>query len=161
MKVWLPLLLCAALIIGVFACKKASNSPIPYIEFIKLSPDTAKGGSPKDTLFLTFNFSDGDGDLGNDPAQGNYDVFLRDSRDSLIDVLHFPFPEIPADAIDPVDGINGSGSIALIPSAINLIPRQDTLHKFHGDTLTYQMWIKDKAQNMSNVVTTTPIYLRP
>lgn len=158
MKVWFPLLLCAALICGVYACKKSNNSPIPAIELISLSPDTVKAGSFRDTVFLTFSFSDGDGDLGNN-AIGEYDVFLRDSRDSGIELARYPFPEIPEDAVDPVDGLRGTGAIAILGSTLS--PRPDTVHLFRGDTLTYQMWIVDRAKNMSNVITTPPIYIRP
>jgi hypothetical protein len=159
MKVWLPLLLSALLLGGIYSCRKSSNSPIPYIELISLSPDTIKGGSPADTAFLTFHFSDGDGDLGNDISQGDYDVFLRDMRDSVYPILRFPFPNIPDEARDPIDGLRGQGAIALY--GVNLIPRQDTIHKFRGDTVVYQMWIMDRAKNLSNVITTTPLYIRP
>jgi len=157
MKVWLPLLLIAVFIGCVVSCRKGDNSPIPYIELIALSPDTVKGGSLTDTVDITFNFSDGDGDLGNDV--GVYDFFLRDSRDSAIDILRFPFPDIPEEARDPIDGIRGTGAIRLPGHFIQL--RQDTLHTFHGDTLTYEMWITDRASNMSNIVKTPPIYIRP
>jgi hypothetical protein len=159
MKVWLPLLICFAILGGVSSCRKSDKSPIPYIELISLSPDTIKSGSLVDTLFLTFNFADGDGDLGNDIVNGDYDVYLRDSRDSAIDVLRYPFPPIPDDARDPIDGIKGTGAIALYGST--LLVRQDTVHKFSGDTLTYQMWILDRAKHMSNVIITPPIYIRP
>ena len=159
MKVWLPMLLCAALIAGTYSCRKAENSPIPYIELIALSPDSIKGGSPLDTAFLTFKFSDGDGDLGNDVTQGKYDVFLRDMRDSAYPILRYPFPDIPDEARDPIDGIKGTGAIALY--GVNLIPRQDTIHKFRGDTVFYQMWIVDNADHQSNIITTTPLYIRP
>jgi hypothetical protein len=153
------MLLCAALIAGVYSCKKSSNSPIPYIELVSFSPDTIKNGSPVDTAFLTFNFSDGDGDLGNDVTKGDYDVFLRDMRDSAYPIIRYPFPDIPDDARDPIDGINGTGAIAMY--GVNLTVRQDTLHKFSGDTIVYQMWIVDRAKNQSNIITTTPLYIRP
>ena len=158
MKVWLPLLLCAALIVYVSACRKSNNSPIPYIELISLSPDTIKGGSPRDTIYLTFNFSDGDGDLGNDVTNGDYDVFLKDSRDPSFD-RRYPFPPIPDDARDLVDGLKGKGAIALYGTT--LIPRQDTIHKFRGDTVRYEMWIVDQAKNKSNVIAIPPIFIRP
>ena len=153
------MLLCAALVAGVYSCRKSDNSPIPYLEFISLSPDTIKGGSIRDTAFLTFNFSDGDGDLGNDVTQGDYDVYLRDMRDSAFQIIRYPFPHIPDEAVDPVDGVKGTGAIALYGA--DLIPRQDTIHKFRGDTLVYQMWIMDRAKNQSNIITTTPLYIRP
>ena len=156
MKVWFPLLF-IALFCGAIACKKKNaNSPIPVISFVSLQPDSVRAGSSQDTAFLRFNFSDADGDLGNDPTAGNYDVFLRDSRDSAIS--RYLFPPIPDDARDPVEGLNGQGVIALLASKI--IPRQDTLHKKHGDTLTYEMWVKDQAQHTSDTITTTPLRVK-
>lgn len=109
-------------------------------------------------MFLTFRFTDGDGDLGNDVTRGDYDVFLRDSRDSGFPVQRYPFPPIPEDAVSPVDGISGTGVIAILGNTLKIRP--DTVHTFRGDTLTYQMWIVDRAKNMSNVITTPPIYLK-
>ena len=159
MKLWLPLLLCAALTAGSIGCKKASNSPIPFISFISLSPDSVRAKALYDTSFLTFHFSDGDGDLGNDITQGDYDVFLRDTRDSAFPLFRYPFPPIPDGAINEIDGISGEGSIALLGSL--LPPRQDTLHKFNGDTVIFEMWIMDRAKNMSNVIRIPPLYIKP
>ena len=156
MKLWLPLLLSIFILSGViFSCKKSSNSPIPFLKFIALSPDSIKMLS-KDTTFLTFHFSDGDGDLGHDPSSGNYDVFLKDMRDDRIDTLKFFFPPIPDGAIDPIDGITGDGAVALQSSRI--VIRQDSVHTFR-DTVIYKMWIVDKAQHWSNEIKTTPLYL--
>ncbi len=155
MKVWLPLLLCAVLLGTVLSCRKSDKSPIPYIELISLSPDSVKMLS-LDTVYLTFNFADGDGDLGNDISQ-SYDVFLQDTRDTnLIETLRFPFPEIPDEARDPVDGLRGTGSISLL--ARDIIVRNDTLHS-KIDTLTLKMWIIDRARNKSNVIETPKIFL--
>lgn len=158
-----PLLVSALfLVTGIVACKKNTNSVIPEISFISLAPDSIHGGSFKDTAFLAFGFRDGDGDLGNDPALGMYDVFLRDSRytqDTSYINSRFFFPTIPDDARDPVNGLEGKGIIAL--RAVYITPRQDTLHKLHGDTLTYQMWVVDRAGHVSDTIKTSPLYILP
>ena len=159
MKLWLLtaaslLLLCCA----IPACKKAGGtSPIPHIEFLGLQRDTVAPGSIKDTVYLAFHFTDGDGDLGNPPQSGKYDVFLKDSRDSAFAIQQYFFPDIPDDAIDPIDGLKGDGIIAIRGVTIPL--RADTLHVRHGDTLTYRMWVKDRADHSSDTITTTPIYI--
>jgi hypothetical protein len=157
MKLWPLVFSFCCLLVGFAACKKNKNSPIPKISFLSLEPDSVHGGSIEDTAFLFFGFSDGDGDLGTDPTGGNYDVYLKDSRDEM--VTRYLFPPIPDDARDPINGLEGQGAIAL--RAIYIIPRQDTLHKRHGDTLTYKMWILDQAGNASDTITTTPLYIRP
>ncbi len=144
---------------GITACKKNNNSNTPVIQFLYFAPDSIHAGSITDTAKLGFGFKDGDGDLGNDPATGKYDVYLRDSRDTTIPISRFFFPAIPDDARDPVNGLDGQGEIAL--RAIFLLPRQDTLHKLHGDTLTYQMWVIDRAGNVSDTITTTPLIILP
>lgn len=159
MKVWLPLLLLAACLGFGIGCRKNDKSPIPFISFIALEPDSIKSGSPVDTTYLTFNFSDGDGDLGNDVTTGKYDVFLRDLRDSAYPIMRFPFPPIPGDAVDPLEGIKGTGAIALL--GLDLKTRQDTIHKYLGDTVFFDMWIVDKADHQSNIIRTTPVYILP
>jgi hypothetical protein len=160
MKRILPVLALISILVGIAACKKNTKSPIPVLTFLQLSPDSVKGGASQDTAYLAFAFADGDGDLGNDPTTGQYDVFLHDSRDSANDVtFRYIFPDIPADARDPIEGIHGEGVVEL--QAALLLPRQDTLHKKYGDTAIFEMWIQDQAHNKSNVVKTTPLYIRP
>jgi hypothetical protein len=159
MKVWLPLLLCAWISFGILSCKKSSNSSIPTFALNRLSPDTIKFGRVTDTVYITFRFTDGDGDLGNDPSQRLYDLYLADDRTEINDTLKFFFPEIPADAIDPVEGIMGEGSLAVGGSLIRL--RTDTLHVNNGDTVRYNMWIRDKAGNTSAPLRLPPIFIRP
>ena len=159
MKPRVLLSLSILLLAGIAACKKNNNSNVPVIAFISFTPDSVHAGSLTDTAKLAFGFKDGDGDLGNDATSGKYDVFLRDSRDTTIPILSFIFPPIPDDARDPVNGLDGQGVIAL--RALYLLPRQDTLHKLHGDTLTYQMWITDRAGNVSDTITTSRLIIRP
>lgn len=150
------------LLAGIAACKKNAQSPIPEIRFIELTPDSVRAGSITDTAFLHFGFKDGDGDLGRDPSRGEYDVFIRDSRfanDTSVPVARYFFPPIPDDARDPVNGLEGFGKIAL--RAVFIQPRQDTLHRLHGDTLVYHMWVMDRAGNYSDTIETTPLYIRP
>jgi hypothetical protein len=163
MKLW-PLLLLLVCLSGIWACKKNSSTSTPSISFINFTRDTVHGGSYKDTAFLNFGFKDGDGDLGNDPTTGQYDVFLHDSRNTSFGnpypVLRFFFPPIPGEALDPYTGaIEGRGTVAL--RAIYITPRQDTLHKLHSDTVVYKMWVVDKAQHVSDTITTTPLIIIP
>ena len=141
------------------ACKKNTKSNTPAINFVSLTPDSVRAGSNQDTTFLTFGFTDGDGDLGNDPTSGKFDVFLRDSRDTSIPITKLFFPPIPDDARDPINGMEGEGRIAL--RAVYITPRQDTLHKLHGDTLRYDMWVVDQAGHVSDTITTTPLHILP
>ena len=159
MNRWLAVTFFATLIIVADACRKAgsNHSVIPHINFIALQPDTIHLNSNEDTTFLSFDFTDGDGDLGNDPTSGNYDVFLRDSRDTSFAIMRYFFPKIPDGAVDPIDGIKGTGVIAIRALTIN--PRTDTLHVLHGDTATFKMWVADRAGHISDTITTSPLYI--
>jgi hypothetical protein len=156
MKLWPLLLSVPLLLIGFAACKKNKNSVIPRISFISLEPDSVHSGNLEEKTSLFFGFSDGDGDLGNDPTSGKYDVYLKDSRDDMIS--RYLFPPIPDEQRDPVNGVEGQGVITL--RAIYIVTRQDTLHKRHGDTLTYKMWVVDQADHVSDTITTRPLYIR-
>lgn len=151
-----------ALILSVLAfiagCKKKNTgNPVPEITFLSMTPQTLRGGSSEDTLFLAFRFSDGDGDLGNPYTGGNYDIYLIDSRDSLASGYYFP--EIPEEYKDPYEGIKGTTTLILPGTYI--LPRQDSLHLEQGDTLQYEVYIQDRAGHESNRFTTPTIYLLP
>lgn len=158
MNLRLPLFLLLCFI-GIWACKKNTNPVTPSISFISFWPDSIKGGSFEDTAYLSFGFTDGDGDLGNDPATGKYDVFLKDQRDTNFSTMRFFFPPIPDGARDPIKGLEGKGVIAIQGIFIN--PRADTLHMLHGDTVTYKMWVIDRAGHTSDTIVTSPLFIRP
>lgn len=150
-------LLCAAALAG---CNKddAPLSTTPSISFVSLEPRTVKAASSEDTVFLTFRFSDGDADLGVglDAPAGQYDVFLKDSRDSVVN--QYLFPDIDDALRDPAKGMTGSATI-IIQAAL-LRPR-DSLHGVLGDTLRYEVYVKDRAGHESNRFTTPEIFLTP
>jgi hypothetical protein len=146
------------LLIGTLAACKDPDavSPIPYISFEELEPRIVKAASSEDTAYLRFRFSDGDADLGVPTQSGQYDVFLVDSRDGKI--REFLFPEIADELRDPTKGMTGSATIIL--EAALLIPR-DSLHTVLGDTLHYEVYVKDRAGHESNRFITPDIILTP
>ena len=153
MKYYAILVVC---VLGLLlaSCSKNNLSKIPQIGNLTLQPDSVKAGSSQDTVYLTFHFTDGDADLGNDPNSTNYDIYLKDSRDSSISGYFFHY--IPSQAADPSTGIQGYCTIKIL--AAFLLPRAN--HP-KGDTLHYEVYIKDKAQHESNHLNTPNIYIRP
>lgn len=134
--------------------KEQSFSPVPYIEFKGSNPDTIKAGASEDTLFISFRFTDGDADLGNDPSSGNYDIFLTDERDNTL--YTYFFPALSDQVRIPEKGMEGNVTFYLSAAFMILRPdRQD------GDTVTYSLYIKDRAGNQSNTIKTNPVYLIP
>lgn len=143
-------------LIGFAACKKenAASAP-PNISDLAVSPNIVRSGDSKDTVFVTFKVSDNNGDLGNDPYKKEFDVFLKDSRDN--NETGFPFPEIPSELKDASKGITAFVTIK-INAGLFLQLRQD---RPDGDTLYYELYVKDRAGNMSNKLSSPLIYIAP
>lgn len=143
-------------IIGLAACQKekAGNTP-PSISDLAISPNTVNNGDARDTVFVTFKVTDRNGDLGNDPYKKQFDVFLKDSRDH--NETGFPFPEIPKDIQSSGKGITAFATVK-INAGLFLQLRQD---RPEGDTLYYEVYVKDRAGNMSNKLSTPLIYITP
>lgn len=136
------------------ACvKKPNYSKVPQISFKSFNVLT------KDSAILTINFSDGDGDLGGGNGQGNifftyyfwdndsskYDLY-RDTTflQDTIDARAFPSPS------DAYKGKPISGEIAVI---LTYFRPDYTIKK-----LKMSVYIRDNADNKSNVIQTPDIY---
>lgn len=146
-------------------CVKPPNYPdTPGIEFVSLSKNvlrqTQLGG---DTVMVMFNFTDGNGDLGSQNNEPN--IFIEDGRDTF-GKAPFAIPYIEPQGAG--NGISGMITIALpttccIYPDINGIkfPPCDTSKNAPQqlDTVFYRIYIKDRAGNVSNTITTDPITL--
>lgn len=136
------------------ACNKANSGTVdkvPSIYFTSLSADSLQASSEQ-TLDINFNFSDGDGDLGNKASSGNYDIYTRDVRnDSMINYF---FPQALPSVIEAGKGVSGSCALTIDAAFIELSPNRP-LH----DTLRLEIYIKDRAGNQSNRIITPNIYL--
>jgi hypothetical protein len=158
MRCLFPLIL--LFLLFAVACKKKNNlSKIPQISFLEMLPDSIKAGSSADTLFIYFDFKDGDADLGNkDPNGKDYDIYFNDKRFDTGYQGYF-FPSIDASIEDASLGISGTGVFKML--AANIAPRTDSIHKNFGDTTYYEIYIKDRAGNISNHINTPVVYIRP
>jgi hypothetical protein len=149
----IPVLLILAFIIP--SCQKNTVSKIPQIGLITVYPDTAMKVNI-DTCYMEFSLVDGDADLGYSNSAGPGDtissIYLKDSRYESVGFVRVPFPGIDVSIEDPKKGIEGKCLFYPLPQPV---PR-DSAHAASGDTLYYQFYIKDRAGNMSNVVTTHP-----
>ncbi len=141
------------------ACKDEDPlSATPSIGFVSLEPRVIRGANTEDSTFLEFRFTDGDADLGvGSGSTGQDDMYLVDSRDGT--VLSFLFPDIADELRDPAKGMMGT-AVLIIPAAI-ITPRADSLHMATGDTLHYEVYVKDRAGNESNHFTTPDLFLTP
>jgi hypothetical protein len=144
-KVFLLLVL-----VVLFSCKKKSKfSDVPKITYKSLQPQILQAGASKGGTTLSIYFEDGDGDIG----FGMYNLFLKDSRDGT--EAKMKIPEVPADYA-PKRGL--SGVITVDYLAALLVLRPDTNH-IHSDTLRWEIYMKDKAGNISNTIYSDSLYL--
>mgnify|MGYP001176874269 CR=1 FL=1 len=135
-------------LIGVSCNKKTKYDNIPKLTFKNLSQNTIQAGIDT-SIYINFLFEDGDGNIG----FGTNNLFLRDNRDTVW--IPYNIPDIP-DKFNPESGLNGIIQIDF--AAAFLLLRTDTLHAL-TDTLTWDIYMKDKAGNISNTITTTPLIL--
>ena len=151
---WQPILLLLLVSGGYTACTKKQSgfAREPHIEFQGLSPQVIRAGSGEDTLFISFDFKDGDADLGNDAASGNYDIFMKDERDAT--EYTFFFPKISDEVRNPDKGMQGTCTFYLLGAFITLRPDHP-----ERDTTSYSLYIKDRAGNQSNTIYTDNVYI--
>jgi len=146
----------------ILSCTKPPHYPNePVIKFNRLSKNTAKAGfGSQDSLLITFDFTDGDGDIGNEDNQIN--VQFKDLRDDS-EFLTYSIPFIPVRGAN--NGISGEVSIILelgnpiccfTPEGIG-----DCFPPFlvEKDTMVYEIYILDRAGNRSNKILTDSIFL--
>lgn len=140
--------ICFAFLI-LYSCNKETKySNIPKIKFLGLNTSRVQAGSDS-TILIRFEIEDGDGNVG----FGTKNLFLSDSR--FNDTLPYEIPKIPEN-YNPSNGIKGI--IQLEYNAAFLFLRTDSAHS-SLDTLHWQLYLKDQAGNMSNIIQTTELVL--
>lgn len=159
------------LVLGMFcaSCKKAPNYPkVPAIEFktLTIAHDTI---NKVDSITVVIAFQDGDGDIGNSPADPNhFDFFLdiyrktdgvykrMDYFDTIVPNNNGYLPLLsPYDLSGPIDGLI---THKMDPFVFPLVAGAPTPYN-KNDTLRFQIRIRDRANNYSNWVETSPEYI--
>ena len=143
-------------IAGFNACLNPdSYPPEPAITGVVLSKSTIQNLS--DDFVITLQFQDGDGDLGTTEAMPEANVFVIDKRDQF--VTNYSFVDISGGGEQAI-----SGSIDITISSeccrvISGIPCTPQANYPPTDTVRYDVVIKDRAGNLSNVQTTPPLLI--
>jgi hypothetical protein len=156
---WYQAILTASVAIAFLAsCEKKSSrfAPEPHITFNYIKPDSVRNLSGEDTVYIGFHFTDGDADLGNDPNTLKRDIFMIDNRFPN-DTTSFYFPSIPGEIKDPEKGMEGDCDF-FVPAAFIQGLRDTVVHKHH-DTTTFNIFIKDIAGHVSNIITTDTLII--
>jgi len=120
-------------------------SAIPVIDFISISPSTAQEYT--DDIIIIISYADGDGDLGeNNPNIDN--LFVKDSRNDI--EYKFRIPQLaPNNNSIAIEGnfnitINGTGITDGTAS----------------QKVNYAIYVKDRAGNKSNTITSSSITIQ-
>jgi len=124
-----------------FSCSKEEVvSVAPIIEFVSLTPTSVK--ELTDELILKIKYSDADGDLGENTA-GAKNLFITDSRTG-VQYAYRVQRLAPDDAAISIEGTLSISIDALVISDGS-----------SSETGTFSIYMKDRAGNESNAVTST------
>ena len=142
----------------LFSCEKDEViSDTPIIDFVSISPTTAQEYT--DDIIITISYADGDGDLGeNNPEFWDIDsihfypdinnLFVEDNRNNII--YHFRIPEL-----------SPSGSTITIEGNFNItINGTGITDESSSQKVDYSIYVKDRAGNKSNTITTSSITIQ-
>jgi hypothetical protein len=142
------------------ACKKPPiYDDTPAIAWVGFSSDTVQQLSG--AVDVTFSFTDGDGDLGQDGDTANH-ILLIDTRRTPNDVLPYKIPTINREN-SLGNGIAGEITISLAQlcgisrtnPSILCQPQPD-----YYDPVVYEIRIKDNAGRWSNTILSDTLYIK-
>ena len=132
----------------IFFCIGCGNnetvSEIPYIEFVRVSPKQVQAF--EDNLIFTIFYQDGNGDLGeNNPDVKN--LFLKDNRNDI--VYEYRIEQLAPDGANIT--IQGELNIELSGTGITDDSQEQST--------TFDIYMIDRAGNISNTITSTNIII--
>ena len=130
----------------LFSCKKDDAlSVVPTLEFQSISPSTAQ--EYIDDINITISYADEDGDLGeNSPDIDN--LFVEDSRNGI--VYHYRIPQLAPNENEI--SIEGNFNIKINGTGIT--------DESSSQQVNYNIYVKDRAGNKSNTITTSSITIQ-
>ena len=131
----------------ISSCDKDDKptSPVPVITFKSISPSNVNQFS--DSLVIEVEYTDGDADLGqNDTEIPN--AFVTDQRNNI--EYKFRIRQLaPNDANIAIRGV------------LDIVVPSVSVSGTTAEQATFSVYIKDRAGNQSNTITTTTITINP
>jgi hypothetical protein len=141
---YLPFILFLGGITLVVSCsKKEEISNIPEIEFISVTPTMVT--QFQDSLIFRISYKDGDGDLGEN-IDTVYNVFLTDSRNNV--AYKYRLQELAPLA----SNISIQGNVNIKLNGVGLLDENAD-----QETASFSIYVKDRAGNSSNTVTSSVV----
>lgn len=128
----------------VSSCKKNNDdlSTAPSITIQSLTPGTIKQFS--DTLTMIIAYEDVDGDLGENNSTAK-NLYVTDKRINITTAYRI------SELAPPGSSIHIKGTLKLLLTNIPV------LNSANSESYNYEVYVKDRAGNMSNVVTSTTV----
>lgn len=140
----LPIAYCLFVFL-VSSCKKkdkTESTVTPQLTFVSISPSTAVEYT--NSITIAFSYDDLDGDLGqNDPNVTN--LFITDSRNNVI--YNYRISQLAPD----------NSTIHIKGNLDAIIKNTAITDGSSSQQVTYSLYVKDRAGNTSNTITTTAI----
>ncbi len=141
-----------------------TNNPgfddVPEIEFISISKRIIdQNDLNTDSLFLTFSFRDGDGDIGSGADGIRENIIITDGRTGDIYDL-FKVPDIPNPGVS--NGLEGDITIKLFTTCCifpDSIPPCQSPPQFPTNEISFDILLKDDAGNESETITSPVVTL--
>ena len=134
------------IVLLLFSCKKDDAlSVVPTIEFQSISPLTAQ--EYIDDIIITISYTDEDGDLGENSADID-NLFVEDSRNGI--VYHYRIPQLAPNENEI--SIEGNFNIKINGTGIT--------DESSSQQVNYDIYVKDRAGNSSNTITTSSITIQ-
>lgn len=125
------------------SCKKKKDSITdPHIDFVSISPSSAV--EYVNSITIAISYDDLDGDLGEDNANVS-NLYVTDSRNSV--QYNYRISQLAPDNANI--HIKGNLNIVIKNTAIT--------DGSSSQSVTYSVYLKDRAGNSSNTITTTAI----
>jgi len=148
------ILLSAIIAFGITACIQPPDYSIePEIEFVSISESELLQNI--DSVWITFSYTDGDGDIGFEDEDGINNVIITDSRDGFEQT--FGVPEVPQQGAS--NGISGEITLLVLPSCcFNSSPICQPTPGVSPEEMFYTIRMFDRAGHVSNDTQTSPIF---
>lgn len=141
---WACFILTVAFLLVISSCKKEETTfdKKPSIEFVSISP--ASADQYTDEVTITIKYKDGDGDLGENSSSAQ-NCFITDNRIG-IEYKYRIRQLAPDNANVPIQGTLN------IPMGGQIITDSSS-----SQTVTYSLYVTDRAGNRSNSISTSAI----
>jgi len=148
-------------LLGFSSCDQTGDiSVIPKLWFVSFSKsELIQGDINQDSVWLELRFEDGNGDLGFGSRSSSKDIFVIDKRTNLTQDA-YKLPDLPDSQGKPISGtirLRVYTTCCIFPQGI---PPCTSPAQFPLDSLSFEIYIIDRAGNESDRINSPYLYLK-